>query len=376
MSSLESRLDIAFSKLGMREPFIAAVMSRVEREIRDDVPTAQTNGKWVRFGRKFCEPLPDEQLYGLVLHESCHVILMHSWRRGDRNPALWNVANDGIINHYVLSRKEQLPPGGVNIKWITEAMSSEDVYDRLKKEQQEQQQNGGGQGGKPEAGGFDGTGDLVDAPDEATAVDIEATIATAAEMARACGQGSSLIDRVLGAKKPSQVRWQDVVRSMLTSAAAADFTYRRFSRRHISSGLYLPSLYSEALGGLAIGFDTSGSMSKDDCDQIAAEVQTIVDDLSPEFVEVAYCDSSVTRVEFFSRDDTLELKPKGGGGTRFEPVFEHFAKSERSYCGMIFFTDMEGNLEECTQPEYPVVWANIGRRQYEPPFGVAVPVPI
>jgi predicted metal-dependent peptidase len=378
MSNLESRLDVAFSKLGMREPFIAAVMSRVEREVRDDVKdgvrTAATNGKWVRFNRGFCDPLTDEQLYGLVLHESCHIILMHSWRRGDRQPGLWNIANDGIINHYILSRKEQLPAGGVNIRWITESMSSEDVYERLK---QEQQKNGGkGDPAHGEAGGFDGTGDLHDAPDEATAVDIEATIATAAEMARACGQGSSLIDRVLGARKPSQVRWQDVVRSMLTSAAAADFTYRRFSRRHIASGLYLPSLYSEALGGLAIGFDTSGSMSKDDCDQIASEVQSIADDLNPEFLEVVYCDSSITRVEFFDRDDRLELSPKGGGGTRFQPVFQHFAESERRYCGMIFFTDMEGDLEECVQPEFPVVWANIGRRQYEPPFGVAVPVPI
>jgi predicted metal-dependent peptidase len=383
MSNLANRLDLAFSKLGLREAFIAAVMTRVKREVSDKVPTAATNGTWVRFNPTWCDPLTDEELFGLVLHESCHVVLMHMWRREGRDPKIWNVANDALINAYIKSRGWQLPKGGVHLNWVREEHSSEYVYNKLKEQQQQQQQSGGGsgdgEGGDDDGiggGGFDGTGDLEDAQDEATRVDMEATIIASAKMAKDCGQGSSLIDRVLENVGASNVRWQDVCRSMMTESAAADYTYLRPSRRFIGSGLYMPSLRSDALGGLAIGFDTSGSMGPSECAQIAAELQAIVDDLQPAFVEVAYCDYSVTRTERFERDEPLVLNPKGGGGTRFQPVFKHFAETGERYCGLIFFTDMEGDLRECEEPEMPTIWADIGYSHPQEPFGTRVVVPL
>ena len=382
MATLQDRIDLAYSKLGLREAFIAAVMTRVKREVSDKVSTAGTNGTWVKFNPTWCEPLTDEELFGLVLHESCHVVLMHMWRREGRDMKLWNVANDAIINSYIKSRGWQLPKGGVDLKWVKEEHSSEYVYNKLKEQQQQQQSKGGGSGdGKGDedgmgAGGFDGHGDLEDAQDEATRVDMEASIVAAAKMAKDCGQGSALIDRVLEKVGNAKVRWQDVTRSMMTESCAADYTYMRPSRRFIGSGLYMPSLRSDALGGLAIGFDTSGSMGKEECDQIAAELQAIVDDLQPSFVEVVYCDYAVTHTERFERDELLELRPRGGGGTRFQPVFEHFAETGERYCGMIYFTDMEGNLDECEEPEMPVIWADIGYSHPREPFGTRVEVPL
>ena len=84
----------------------------------------------------------------------------------------------------------------------------------------------------------------------------------------------------------------------------------------------------------------------------------------------------MTRVERFERDEPLELKPKGGGGTRFQPVFEHFANTGERYCGMIFFTDMEGNLDECVEPSMPMIWADIGYSHPREPFGTRVEVPL
>lgn len=380
MATLMDRLDLAYSKLGLREAFIAAVMTRVKREVSDKVSTAGTNGTWVRYNPAFCDPLTDEELFGLVLHESCHIVMMHMWRREGRDPRIWNYANDALINAYIKSRGWQLPKGGVHLGWVKEEHSSEYVYNKLKEQQQEQQKSkgGGGYGDGDEddgmGGGFDGTGDLEDAQDDATRVDMEATIVASAKMAKDCGQGSSMIDRVLERVGEPMVRWQDVCRSMMTESCAADYTYTRPSRRFIGSGLYLPSLRSDSLGGLAIGFDTSGSMGPKECNQIAAEIQAIVDDLQPAFVEVVYCDYAVTHTERFERDDPLVLRPKGGGGTRFQPVFEHFANTDERYCGMIFFTDMEGDLRECEEPPFPMIWADIGYSHPQEPFGTRVKV--
>jgi len=333
MATLMDRLDLAYSKLGLREAFIAAVMTRVKREVSDKVPTAGTNGTWVRYNPTWCEPLTDEELFGLVLHESCHIVMMHMWRREGRDPKIWNYANDALINAYIKSRGWQLPKGGVHLSWVREEHSSEYVYNKLKEQQQQQQQKskGGGSGDEGDeddgmGGGFDGTGDLEDAQDDATRVDMEATIVASAKMAKDCGQGSSMIDRVLERVGEPMVRWQDVCRSMMTESCAADYTYTRPSRRFIGSGLYLPSLRSDALGGLAIGFDTSGSMGPKECDQIAAEIQAIVDDLQPSFVEVVYCDYAVTHVERFERDEVYERQQ---GEARFawgKALLEHRRK--------------------------------------------------
>lgn len=382
MSNLASRLDTAYSKLGLREPFIAAVMTRVKREVSDKVPTAGTNGSWVRYNPAFCDPLTDEELFGLVLHEACHIVLMHMWRRENRDPAIWNYANDAIINQYIRSRSWKLPAGGVHLNWVREEHSSEYVYEKLKENPPPPKKGGSGSGDgdsdspQPNAGGFDGSGDIEDAIDEAGRADMQASIIAAAQMAKECGHGSSLIDRVLDSVGPANVRWQDVLRSMLTETSASDYTYMRPSRRFIGQGLYLPSLRTEALGGLAVGFDTSGSMGPRECNQIAAELQAIVDDMRPAFVEVVYCDYQVTHVERFEADEPLKLHPKGGGGTRFKPVFDHIDESGEYYAGMVFFTDMEGNLDECVEPSFPVIWADIGRSHPAAPFGTRVEVPL
>ena len=130
------RVETAYNKLGIREPFVAAVMSKIKREVVVDprIPTAATNGAWVKYNPNFTAKCSDPQLFGLVLHESLHVILMHMWRRGQRHPGLWNYANDAIINLYIRSRGYELPENGVDVKWVTEAMSSELVYKRMKDE--------------------------------------------------------------------------------------------------------------------------------------------------------------------------------------------------------------------------------------------------
>jgi predicted metal-dependent peptidase len=374
--SFEQRIDLAASKLGLREPFIAAVVATMPRIIVTDKAefTASTNGTWMKFGEQWGAQWNDEQLFGLYMHEALHVILMHMWRRGDLDAGLWNTANDAIINRMILNKGYQIPAGGVSIAWVKEDMDSDDVYKKLMEEAQKQPKGGKGSGNPN--GGWDDQGDLEDAPDEATKADVEARIITSAKMARECGDGSALIDRILGEVGKASVRWQDEMRAVMMMTARNDFSYSRFSRRYIGRGMYFPTLRSEEMGGLAIGFDVSGSVSQQMADQLCAEIQGIVDDTNPEWVEVVYCADSITGVQRFERGEPLKLKVVGTGGTRFKPVFDHFqrvAETQR-VAAFIYLTDMEGNLNECTEPEWPVIWGNVGGGDYEAPFGKVVKV--
>ena len=381
---MEQVLDTAYSKLGLKEPFIAAVMTRVKREISDKVPTAATDGACVWYNPAFMSEQSPAKLFGLVLHESLHVVLMHMWRRGDREPELWNYANDAIINAYVLSRGYELPDGGVYVAWVTDSMSSEYVYRRMKQERDEEEKDGqgeggeGGEGGEPKknAGGFDGKGDLIDAPNDAGKADLEATIAASAQMAKDCGHGSAIIDSILNTTGKSTVDWGTELRALMSSAAANDYTYQRPSRRFIGQGLYLPSLHSEALGGVLFGIDSSGSMTQGELSQIATEATQIIEDLQPLFVEVVYCDTRIQNVERFEKGDEVVFHCKGGGGTDFKPVFDHLANMDDPVVGLIYFTDMEAPINKDMEPHVPVIWAHTGTGTYKPPFGVVANVEV
>ena len=373
--SFAERIDLAASKMGLREPFIAAVVAQLPRTIVTDDPefTAATNGSWFKFGEKWGESCSDEELFGLYLHEALHVVLMHMWRRGDRNPGVWNQANDAIINRIIKNKGYAIPKGGVDLPWVQESHDSDEVYNKLI---QNQPPSGGGGGTPDPNGGWNNQGDLEDAPDEATKADVEARIITAAQMARDCGDTSALIDRILGEVGKASVRWQDELRAVMMQTARNDFSYARFSRRFIGRKMYFPALRSEEMGGLAIGFDTSGSVTDEMARQLAAEIQGIVDDTNPEWVEVVYCDSAIGGKQRFERGEQIKIVPKGGGGTRFKPVFDYFIKKSESetVAAMIYLTDMEGNLEECPQPDFPVLWGLVGAREYEAPFGKVVKV--
>lgn len=386
---MNDRLETAYSKLGLREPFIAAVMTRIKREVSNEVSTAATDGTRVIYNPDFIEKQNNEELFGLVLHESMHVILMHMWRRDGRDPDLWNYANDAIINAYIRKRGYSLPDGGVFVSWVQDSHSSEYVYRKLKQEQDKQDNNSGSAGkgegegegsggdGKPKpqrAGGFDGKGDLIDAPNEATKNDLEATIMASAEMAKACGDNSGLVNSILKRAGKSSVDWRTELRAMLTASSSSDYSYRRPSRRFIAQGLYMPSLYNEGLGPVVIAVDSSASMTQQELSQIAEETQQIIEDLRPEFVRVVYCDTSIKNTQDFQQGDDIDLECVGGGGTSFKPVFDYVSMEMPNAVGVVYFTDMEGNLEECTEPHCPVIWANTGKQVNQVPFGVVTDV--
>lgn len=387
MKTLEERLDLIAAQMTLREPFIGAVYTKLDRQIVTH-GTAATNGVYVKFAREFCDPLNDNELFGLALHEAMHVILMHPWRREGRHPVKWNIANDAFINKTIRTMKYELPEGGVDIDWVTTEMSSEEIYAKLSDDDIDENSSGGdgapedgdedsdSTGGTSGGGGWDSTGDLEDAPDgDATQADIEASILTAAKMAKAAGDGSKLIDIVLSGELEPTVSWEETLRHVMNSAARNDYSFAHVNKRYVASGIYMPSLHSQSIGGMVVGIDTSCSMSQEELNQIASEVNAIFEDCRPDWVEVVYCDTQIKGTQRFYDGDVVELEAKGRGGTAFAPVFEHVQQLGEPIAAMVYFTDLYGSLAIET-PDYPVVWGVTGgsSRNRDVPFGEVVSV--
>ena len=70
-------------------------------QVKDDVPTACTNGRDTYYGREFVDSLQDNELKGLILHENLHKAFRHvtMWKHlYKEEPRLANMACDYVIN--------------------------------------------------------------------------------------------------------------------------------------------------------------------------------------------------------------------------------------------------------------------------------------
>ena len=95
--------------------------------------TAATDGKRIYLNSDYVEKLTPKELDGLILHEVLHAALLHTIRRVDRDPVIWNWAADIVVNGMIrVLKKIQLPNGAIIDKEL-EHLSVEEVYSELNK---------------------------------------------------------------------------------------------------------------------------------------------------------------------------------------------------------------------------------------------------
>ena len=340
-TELSKRISVIAAKLTIREPFIAAVLTRMQRRfIENEGYTVATDGVTLFFGLDWCSQLDDSELAGVCMHEALHAALMHPWRICNYDKHRFNYAADALINCILREKEYKLPSDGVILDWVTSEMSVENIYAKIKDENIDH-----------------GWGIDIIEGEKALEADMESAVLAAAKMAKACGDSSAAVRLVLGGALDPIVPWTDVLRHIMTAKSRDDYTFKKANRRYVADNLYMPSIYSEKVGGLVVAVDTSGSMSKEDLGQIAVEINAIAEDTNPDWVEIIYCDSQVTDTARFEQGDIVELELLGGGGTAFKPVFDHVAENECNLAALIYFTDLYGDFKCLETPIYPVVWA-------------------
>ncbi len=118
--------------------------------------TAATDGKNIYFDPNYLASLSEEDRLFLVAHELMHIKFKHALRLVDtksgqkRDPELWNVATDAIINANLQRDGFTIKEGFVN---MPEALkyNAVEFYDILKKRQEEQKKQQK-QNGQPQSG--------------------------------------------------------------------------------------------------------------------------------------------------------------------------------------------------------------------------------
>ena len=100
------------------------------------VKTLCTDGKDIYYNPNFLNSLSfDEQLFVLA-HEICHIRSNHILRSKDKNPKLWNIATDAVINTLLKDDGLLMPQKAVNMPDAIH-YSAEEYYEKLLKEQEQ-----------------------------------------------------------------------------------------------------------------------------------------------------------------------------------------------------------------------------------------------
>ncbi len=345
------------------QPFFGTLALRLRLHADNDQPTGYTDGKVIGYNEKFVEALTDRETQGLVGHEVLHLAYRHLWRRDERDMERWNIACDYAINLILTDAGFSLPKGAL-LDQQYRGLSAEAIYAQLLKDQ------------KPQAGGWGNFKDPATGEGEtaaSTQADWEVATVQAAKVAKKQGKlpasMSTLIEELL---KPV-VHWQDVLRRFGQDISKADYTWRIPNQRYMAQGLFMPSLRSQSMPPICVGIDTSGSIDDKVLAKFAAEIQSIVDEVSPEKTVAIYCDAKVQKVEEFEPGDQIKLTAIGRGGTSFEPVFSHVEQEDLQPACLIYLTDLYGSFP-AQAPDYPVLWATIGNPRFNAPFGEEVTI--
>lgn len=135
------RYDIAALKRKMlvKYPFFGSVVASVDYKENTNIPTVGTDGKTIYYNPEYLEGLSIEEQTFIFAHEVCHIAFNHILRSEGKEPKLWNMATDGVINQFLKQDGLKMVHGGVD---MAEAINydAEQLYEKLLQEKQQNQQ--------------------------------------------------------------------------------------------------------------------------------------------------------------------------------------------------------------------------------------------
>ena len=359
-TSVEARLSASMMRLRRASPFFATLAMHARFVETTDIPTAATDGHDVLFNPEFLGELTDPHLDGVMLHEVLHAALAHVHRRGRRDPRLWNVAADVVVNGLVLGNGFELPEGhvrdttreGLSVEEVYAALMNDDDSDGATPDHEDLVERDGEASPGEVAGDTPGGSSLRRQRARALERHWDQVARQAANAQRASGRGDLPLgaDRAFGLEVPASVDWR-VVLWQYVSRARSDFA--SFDRRFTYRGLYLETLENEDLD-VDVCVDTSGSIDADALALFAAELDAILLAYPGVRCRLWYADADVYGPWELSGGDELP-PPEGGGGTDFVPFFEAIREHTIDGGVCVYLTDGYGAFP-ADPPNRPTLW--------------------
>ena len=346
--------------------------------------TAATDGRNFYYNSRFICLLKPKEVEFLVGHEVLHVVYDHMGRRDNRDPQIWNIANDYAVNadlkrHKVGEFITSVPClyeakyDGKYSEYIYDDLmkgvskiSLDDLIDQMLDEHMDSEDDSDG-----EAEGKGRPKPMTQEERDALRQEIKQNIINAAAGSEA-GKLPAGVKRLLDDITDPKMPWRDLIQTNLTSLIKSDYSFSRPNRR----GWHMDAIMPGSIPGedidVVVAIDMSGSISNKQAQMFLGEVSGMMQMFDGYKIHVFCFDTSVHNPQSFSSDnlDTMsEYEPKGGGGTDFTSIFDYLKERGEDTKRLIVFTDgmpfgSWGDEDFCD-----TTWIIHGSNTIVPPFG-------
>ena len=385
------RLVTARIGLLLRHSFFGNLATRLQLTNADEwCSTAATDGRKFYYNSRFIMMLKPKEVEFLVGHEVLHVVYDHMGRRNDRDPQMWNIADDYAVNadlkrHRVgefittvpclYEHKYDGKPAEEiydDLMKNVQTISMDDLIDQLLDDHMDGDEDGDGDG---EEGDKDGKSKkrpkLSDEEKERIRQEMKQAIINAAQSAEA-GTLPKGVERLIKQATSPVMPWRELIQTNLTSAIRTDFSWMRPSRRGWHMDAVMPGMTPGEEIDVTIAIDMSGSISDAQAQAFLGEIGGMMSAFDGYRVHVFCFDTKVYNPANFTSEnmDTIdEYEPMGGGGTDFDAIFEYLKDSAIVPNRLIVFTDGYP-FGSWGDPDYcDTTWIIHGNSDPNPPFG-------
>ena len=344
------------------------------------IDTAATDGINIFVNKDFLLSLSSTQQNALMLHEVLHMALLHVTRRGSRDPKIWNIAADIVVNDLIIRNTPfRLPKDAIIDKSFRDC-SVEFIYEALLKKNKHKTFSLSlmdilNPKDKDEESSNQPNCDLSQSEIESYWRDKIQVLQNSDINQPGKGQGNlpGGMETEISCVLEPEVDWRHALWKYV-GKTPADFD--DLDRRFIYKGLYLEGLLTEALE-VSVCIDTSGSISNDLLDQFIGELKGILRSYPHVKCNLYFADTEIYGPYEIHSIEELP-KAAGFGGTSFVPFFNYLEKEDSNNLlgqnkASIYLTDGYGDFPNYT-PSNPTMWVvcSDGLSSNEFPFGEVI----
>ena len=391
------RILLSRMRLLCNHGFYGLLLMHMDFAIDLECKTAATDGRKIYFGPSFLNNLSDDELDFIMMHEVMHCALQHCTRGQDLDQDAFNIACDIVVNSNILESNNgnlrsitldkygesmHLTPGGDEGRFYT----AEEVYEMLPVKSAPSG-GSGSKSGSAASSGKASQGDTWDdhsrweeSDDDDTLKDEwSKNLMDAAEAisvrdpSNTRGLLPKCVDRLLKELRKPQTDWRTILNDFIQEEIT-DYSFTPPDRRFDDSPFFLPD-YNEkedTVKDILFMIDTSGSMSDEEITAAYSEIKGAIDQFNGKLKGwLGFFDAKVVEPQPFTNEEEFRIiRPKGGGGTRFDIIFDYVTEHmETPPASIIIMTDGYADFpDEKEAMNIPVLWLLV-TDDVNPPWG-------
>lgn len=355
------RIQDIIIHLLLKQPFYGYIAASITPEESKDIPKMSmimTPSPKLLFNREWFEALKDNHAMGVVMHELLHLILLHPFRKGNRERHLWVIACDMAVNEHIDALL--LPDDAITVSKISEELkeviprlrSAEFYYDiissgenKVSFTESEQEIKVILKSGQELKANNSTEGDSSEINKSAVKSMLSDIVNQAKAEGEIPGGVSTFITEIY---RVGEVNWRNVLKRFLSGKGRVlkTKTVKRESKRFEN----LPGNKRSVGTNVLLALDESGSISDKDITKFYNEV-LVIKKITGASINVTQFDTECTQPVPVERYIRKKERAKNGG-TDFRPVFQLADRIRVPL--LIIFTDGEGTAP--AEANQKVLW--------------------